>query len=374
MRQLLPILLLSLMACDPASVGDGDVTSIVGDLPSDRLAPPMNLAVTDVIAGGLTTWTATGANPGDMVWFLRGPLGASCPPLLNGECLGIHQVSALGNAVADPSGTATLSLTVPFTVPHGLSVNFQAAVQPPPTAYTSPVVTVVVGEVTTQPSTIELLVTDGTSTIQHLDADGVQIGTIPSSVGAVTGVAWDHINDDGLWVIPTAAPTTVQKIDMTGALITTLTLGTTIVGSLSGLDVFDYPGSGPSIITSGINRNNIPVIWSFQIATGDRWSEAGFFTAAGSTDWWGNAAVGTTVSGLIAWQTFDNGMLAEVQVGGNLQEIAVAGAGLRGVDTAENGDIYVADSSAGTVLHLAPDGSVLATFTVPGATGVSVIE
>lgn len=116
-----------------------------GQLPSDFVAPPLGLAVGDVVSGEPLTLTARGANAGDVVYFGVGarPGRPVCPPLLAGGCYDITQPQFLGRAVAGRSGVAELTVTVPPGLPEGLIGWFQA-VGVGRTGYASPAVPVAV--------------------------------------------------------------------------------------------------------------------------------------------------------------------------------------------------------------------------------------
>ena len=92
--------------------------------------------------GSPITWTASGVPPGAPVWFFYGPndLGSqngACPPQLAAASLCLDIFPAyLGYAFADPSGTATLSLTVPPN-PNGFALAFQAVLLAGPNSATS---------------------------------------------------------------------------------------------------------------------------------------------------------------------------------------------------------------------------------------------
>jgi hypothetical protein len=101
--------------------------------PSAQQSPPpaaLELDHTPVVIEDAMTLTATGAQPGDTVYFgLGNALGAGPCPASLGACLGITgNVQLLATAPADSTGTASVTLTVPASVPEGAPVAFQAAV------------------------------------------------------------------------------------------------------------------------------------------------------------------------------------------------------------------------------------------------------
>jgi hypothetical protein len=109
------LLLLAACATDPAS------------LPADQLAPPLILEMGQPTPGEGLVLTATGANPGDVVYFGLGGLGAG-PCISPGVCLDIVSPTLLGRTVADASGTAVFEGVVPANAPVGVLRGFQAGV------------------------------------------------------------------------------------------------------------------------------------------------------------------------------------------------------------------------------------------------------
>lgn len=79
--------------------------------------------------GSTITLAVAGALPGEPVFFALGRAeqpGALCPPVLGGGCVDLSNPTLVGRETADPSGRATLSLTVPGSVPPGGARRFQA--------------------------------------------------------------------------------------------------------------------------------------------------------------------------------------------------------------------------------------------------------
>jgi len=94
-------------------------------------APPISVSTTDWVVGGSTTVTAVNAEDGETVMFVRGTgMGPGpCPGLLGGLCLDLTGAALLGSAVADATGTAELTFTVPGFVPDGMTVTLQAVIE-----------------------------------------------------------------------------------------------------------------------------------------------------------------------------------------------------------------------------------------------------
>lgn len=84
-------------------------------------APDIDLDVSGLTRGESSTWTVTGAQPGEEVRFVLGAggLGAGpCPGAMGGECLDLlPPIIQLGSAFADGSGTASLEIVVPGGAP-----------------------------------------------------------------------------------------------------------------------------------------------------------------------------------------------------------------------------------------------------------------
>lgn len=81
------------------------------------------------LAPGDMAWAQVDwATPGETIHFLRSSdAGVSCPPALGGLCVDLADpLTLIGTAVADASGTATLNLSVPASIPVGLDVYTQA--------------------------------------------------------------------------------------------------------------------------------------------------------------------------------------------------------------------------------------------------------
>ncbi len=92
--------------------------------------PPLNLQVDPLVPGQQVIFIASGATPGDQVYFLRSPqLGSTCSRIIGGNCLGLAPPPiVLASATAGASGFAVLTVTLPQDVPLGVTMHFQAAV------------------------------------------------------------------------------------------------------------------------------------------------------------------------------------------------------------------------------------------------------
>lgn len=136
---LLPLLL---SACDPTASIEP-----LHQLPGDQLAPPMALQVGPLVPGQPLTLRVDGAPPRSNVYFGRsGSPGQTCPPALGGACLDLAApLPLVGTDVADASGVAELTLTLPATAPSGMVVYLQAGTYVRGTLYKTQVVTRVIG-------------------------------------------------------------------------------------------------------------------------------------------------------------------------------------------------------------------------------------
>lgn len=88
----------------------------------------LELEVTDLILGAPVTFSVSGADAGETVHLVRGSAeGAGpCPAVLDGACLDILDASVLRSLTADGAGNASFTVTVPATLPLGMTVAFQA--------------------------------------------------------------------------------------------------------------------------------------------------------------------------------------------------------------------------------------------------------
>lgn len=98
-------------------------------LPDEALPPPLDLDVTDLVPGQRVTFTASGAFPGDTIWYaysLSGRGNGPCPQAFAGMCSDLVRATPLTSTVANGQGIATFNTTLPPTVPNGTRVWFQA--------------------------------------------------------------------------------------------------------------------------------------------------------------------------------------------------------------------------------------------------------
>lgn len=104
------------------------------DVPLDEeLAPPapLELAVSQLYAGGAAKMTARSTTPGSQVHFVmsRRGRGTTCPPQLGGGCVDLAgPLTYLGAAPANRAGFAELTFTVPRAVPDSVDVFVQAVI------------------------------------------------------------------------------------------------------------------------------------------------------------------------------------------------------------------------------------------------------
>lgn len=105
-------------------------------LPAEQAPLPQTftLAVSAIQGGQPATFTITGAPPNTTLKLARavgGGIGAGpCPPVLGGGCLDITGPQGLElfpfNLTTNAAGSASITITVPATVPDGVPVGFQA--------------------------------------------------------------------------------------------------------------------------------------------------------------------------------------------------------------------------------------------------------
>lgn len=91
------------------------------------------LTQTALVRGQPATWTVTGAEPGETVrfFFSRTGIGAGpCLPAFGGLCLDLRPpLKSLGSAVADGTGTASVTVTIPQATPVGTTFHAQAVIR-----------------------------------------------------------------------------------------------------------------------------------------------------------------------------------------------------------------------------------------------------
>lgn len=151
MRFVLP--LLALVACDatlPAETADSA-------LPAEELAPPVELITSAALPGQALTLDVYGANPGETVKFFYSLNGVAASPGTGPVLPGVGLRANLnapvlsfpgGSAVADRSGHASYSFTIPAGARPGTTVGVEAAARGAVggrTAYQTAGKTVVVG-------------------------------------------------------------------------------------------------------------------------------------------------------------------------------------------------------------------------------------
>lgn len=90
----------------------------------------LSLTQSTLRPGQPATFTATDAQPGELVYFLYSLTGTGagpCPPQLGGLCIDLlNRVTQMGSATANGAGAASLTLTVPANAPPGTAVHTQA--------------------------------------------------------------------------------------------------------------------------------------------------------------------------------------------------------------------------------------------------------
>ncbi|MCB9681119.1 MAG: DUF4397 domain-containing protein [Alphaproteobacteria bacterium] len=119
----------SLAGCAPATP-DAD-TSAWDHLPP---SPPMTLTLSAPIAatiGGTATFTVTGAMPGETVRVFQGSaLGdGACPQRIGGLCVDLISAGVAYDGVADATGTAIITPTVPASATLDETTYFQAFIR-----------------------------------------------------------------------------------------------------------------------------------------------------------------------------------------------------------------------------------------------------
>jgi hypothetical protein len=95
--------------------------------------PPMlRLSQTPIVPGQPVQFQVTGANPGEVVFFMfsmEGEGDGPCAPALGGLCVELLKPQVFGEVPADASGTATLMLPIPARAQVGQSVATQAVIR-----------------------------------------------------------------------------------------------------------------------------------------------------------------------------------------------------------------------------------------------------
>jgi len=114
------------------SWSDGFKTTLSGVTVNQRLtvAAPLPHFVDPFVRGEAADLRVEGAEPGEAVFFLASVTGTGsgpCPPLVGGLCMDVLNPILLGSAVADATGTATRTVTVPSTAPFDTAY-LQAAI------------------------------------------------------------------------------------------------------------------------------------------------------------------------------------------------------------------------------------------------------
>jgi hypothetical protein len=115
---------LGLIGC--AGVDDG----VSRSGPVDGQLPPPGaptLRISEVVSGA-STWVEFGdGTPGWTGLFWRGAPGTSCPPYLNGQCLGIGRPVVTRVGALSATGAATWSVGIPAGLPPGVGTRLQGA-------------------------------------------------------------------------------------------------------------------------------------------------------------------------------------------------------------------------------------------------------
>lgn len=116
--------ILPLVACDAQLEADA------ADLPSDQSPPPLTLTFPGPADTGVYhTATITGIAANTTVYLIGGPAAGNgpCPPQLAGTCVDIANPTVLGSAQANAQGRATIQFAIPYRIPDGTDLYFQAA-------------------------------------------------------------------------------------------------------------------------------------------------------------------------------------------------------------------------------------------------------
>lgn len=115
-----------------ADVAVSNLSSASMDVVLNQTADPPVLTQTVFVRGSNATMTVTGALSGEIVFFLYGTNGVgpgTCAPQLGGLCLDLNgPIQIVGQAVADDTGTASLTARVPINAPP-IMLWTQAAIQ-----------------------------------------------------------------------------------------------------------------------------------------------------------------------------------------------------------------------------------------------------
>jgi hypothetical protein len=128
-------------ACHPQPYVAPDVPPL--DLAVEPAGPPVTLLVGDIVPGRQMELLVAGGTPGTTVYLAASLVDGNgpCPPLLNGDCLGIRNPILLGSGTIDTEGRWRTRVVAPNALPSG-DLHFQAAAGPD----LSPVVTKVIGQ------------------------------------------------------------------------------------------------------------------------------------------------------------------------------------------------------------------------------------
>ena len=215
----------------------------------------------------------------------------------------------------------------------------------------------------------QLLVSDGfTGRVYSLDLSGNVLGSWLTGVGQLRGVAHDRRNGDGFWVLDNAAPTSLRKLDWSGALQTTLTSAYAAGVDVRGLDYWLDPGGNDRLAYVARNPNSIDVSYHVLVATGAAQVESSFYNGGFQAGYWGMTDLLDV--GSLFERRAARGALIEEFAGPNQSGPAVTvpgGVSLRGIAAVDATTSYVVDNAGQQILLVNHDtGAVLSSFLAPG--------
>ncbi len=383
MKKLIALLVLSSCAAttdDPdAYVGRDHTAFVAAPVPLEAAAPgTLVLSIPPtVIAGSSLGIEVDGAFPYETIALGRGAGQGPgpCGAIIGGQCLDLLlPAKRLSDIPTDDTGYGELWVTVPDQ--PGTSGCFQAvAIRNHVDAELSPVVCTTI--ITDSGDPTPLLLTDSsTDMIYLMGTDGTVSDSFASPVSGVQGVAHDRGDGAGFWVMGSSDLTNAYKLDWSGALVSTVPLGTT-PREIRGLDYWVDDYGEDLIVVTGVNVNSIDVVWGFLETSGTRWIESGFYSGGFMSGLWG-VHVTAMPSDFDRWTSWYSSDTLELWLGSSVQDTVtpISIGEPRGMTMASDGTFYVVDAANALVVHLDAGGAALDSFATPASqpAGLSYME